>query len=138
MVGGTCAHVCDKCYIVYNRGIKTMVTKDDIIIARNIEKKTLKAQAIANTKEYLEGDFSSFLNRTLVQSGKDTAVLTIAKYEKYDTIFFTPGNKTNLMDPPLYDLEYFLQKLRDSGFEVTKDQCYTYPNQYQENIIIKI
>lgn len=113
-----------------------MVTRDEIIKARDLEKKALKAQALAETQKYLEEDFTSFLNETLVQRGKGAAVLVIIQQEKYDTAFFTPGSKMNSMSPPLYDLEYFLQELRNNGFEVTEDKCYARPD--QENIIIKI
>ena len=113
-----------------------MITKNDILIARNKEKKALKAQAITDTKEYLEGDFTSILNRTFVLRGKDTAVLIITLQEKYDTVFFTPESEINSMCPPLYDLKYFLQELYNSGFEVMEDKCYMNPD--LKNITIKI
>lgn len=136
VVCSACAHACDKRYMVCGGDIKTMVTKDDILTARDIAKKTLKAQAIIDTKKYLEGDFPNFLNETLVQNGKSAAILAIARGEKYDTVFFTPVSEMYSICPPLYDLEYFLQELRNNGFEVTEDKCYTRAD--QENIIIKI
>lgn len=113
-----------------------MVTRDEIVKARDLEKKTFKAQALAETQKYLEEDFPIFLNYTLVQRGKDAAVLVITRLEKYDTVFFTPESKRHSISPPIYDLEYFLQELRNNGFEVTEDKCYTATD--QENIIIKI
>lgn len=113
-----------------------MVTRDDILTARDIAKKTLKAQAIVDTKKYLEEDFTSLLNNIFVQNGKDTVTLPITQYEQYDTVFFIPVSQMDSMYLPLYDLEYFLQELRNSGFEVTEDECYARPD--QENIIIKI
>ena len=111
-----------------------MVTRDEIIKAQELEKKTLKAQAIADTRKYLEEDFTNFLNRIFIKDGKDTATLAIARYEKYNEIFFTLGGK---MSSPLYDLEYFLQELQNSGFEVTEDKCHTYPG-LDDIIIIKV
>lgn len=113
-----------------------MVTRDEIIKARDLEKKTLKAQALAETQKYLEEDFISFLNETLVQNGKDVAVLVIVLREKYDTVFFIPESKIYSICPPLYDLEYFLRELINNGFEVAEDKCYARSD--QENIIIKV
>lgn len=113
-----------------------MITKNDILIARNKEKKALKAQAITDTKEYLEGEFTNILNRILIKDGKDTVALAITQHEKYDTVFFTPASKKGSMYLPSYDLEYFLQELKNNGFEVTEDKCY--PRSDKENIIIKI
>ena len=113
-----------------------MITKNDILIARDKEKKAIKAQAIAATKEYLEGDFNSILNTFFIEDGKNTVALAITQHEKYDTVFFTPVYKMSSICPPLYDLEYFLQELLNSGFEVTEDKCYARPD--KENIIIKI
>lgn len=113
-----------------------MITKNDILIARDKEKKALKAQAITDTKKYLEGDFTDFLNETFVQSGKSVAVLVITQHEKYGTVFFTPVSKMDSMYLPSYDLEYFLQELRNRGFEVTEYKCDARSD--QENIIIKI
>lgn len=113
-----------------------MITKNDILIARDKKKKALKARAIAATKEYLEGEFTSILNSIFIEDGKNTVTLAITQHEKYDTVSFTPVSKMNSIYPPLYDLEYFLQELRNSGFEVTEDKCYARSD--QENIIIKI
>lgn len=113
-----------------------MVTRDEIIKARALEKKTFKAQALAETQKYLDEDFPIFLNRAFVQGGRDAAVLVITQLKKYDTVFFTPESKRYSICPPIYDLEYFLQELRNNGFEVTEDKCYTAAD--QENIIIKI
>lgn len=113
-----------------------MITKNDILIARDKEKKALKAQAIAATKEYLEGEFSSILNSIFIEDEENTVALAITQHKKYDTVFFTPVSKMNSMYPPSYDLKYFLQELRNSGFEVTEDKCYARSD--WKNIIIKI
>lgn len=110
-----------------------MVTRDEIIKAQELEKKTLKAQAIADTRKYLEEDFTNLLNRIFIKDGKDTVTLAIARWKKYNEIFFTLGGK---MSSPLYDLEYFLQELQNSGFEVAVDKCCTCPG--LDNIIIKV
>lgn len=136
MVCSACAHAYNKYNMVRGGGVKTMVTRDEIIKARELEKKTLKAQAIADTQKYLEGDFDYFLNEILVKDGKDAATLAIAQQEKYGIVFFTPKSKINTMHPPLYDLEYFLQEIRNNGFEVIEDKCYVCPD--QKNIILKI
>lgn len=113
-----------------------MITKNDILIARDKEKKALKAQAITDTKKYLKEDFTNFLNSAFVLRGEDTAVLVITLQEKYNTVFFTPKSKMNSMHPSLYDLKYFLQELKNNGFEVTEDKCYARARTGQENIII--
>lgn len=133
MVCSDWAHAYDKCNMVCGGGIKTMVTRDEIIKAQELEKKTLKAQAIADTREYLEGDFTNLLNRIFIKDGKGTATLTIARWKKYNEIFFTLESK---MSSPLYDLEYFLQELQNSGFEVAVDKCNVCPG--LDNIIIKV
>lgn len=136
MACSACARVYDKRCMVRSGGIKMVVTRDEIIKARGLEKKTFKAQILAETQKYLEEDFPNFLNETLVQRGKSAAVLAIMRGEKYDTVFFTPVSKMYSICPPIYDLEYFLQELRNNGFEVTEDKCSVYTD--QENIIIKV
>lgn len=133
MVCSNCTYAYDKCNMVCGGGVKTMVTRDEIIKAQELEKKTLKAQAIADTREYLEGDFTNLLNRIFIKDGEDTAILAIARWKKYNEIFFTLGGR---MSSPLYDLEYFLQELQNNGFEVAEDKCYTCPG--LDNIIIKV
>lgn len=113
-----------------------MMTRDEIIIARDVESKKVKSRAIDATRKYLEGDFAIFLNQIFIEKGKDVANLSIQTQEKYNRIFFFPTSRAHDMHPPLYDLEYFCQELRNKGFKVIEYTSYSHLN--GESIVIKI